>query len=86
MPNIHSNIRSSNFYGILMSELLCIAGSSTFVISFYEKTNALITLMEKQSGNWGKLIKQIWKTYENYQLVFQKYDISNRDIVKIFQE
>ena len=33
--------------------------------------------MEKQGGIIGNLIKQIMKAYENYQLVFQKYDISN---------
>ena len=33
--------------------------------------------MEKQGGIIGNLIKQIIKAYENYQHVFQKYDISN---------
>ena len=41
--------------------------------------------MEKQGGNRGKLIKQIMKAYENHQLVFQKYDISNIDILRTFQ-
>ena len=41
--------------------------------------------MEKQGGNREKHIKQIMKAYENHQLVFQKYDISNRDISRTFQ-
>ena len=68
-----------------MSMILNIGRSSLSVISFYEKTNALITRMKKQGRNRIKLIKQIMKAYENHQLVFQKYDISNRDIIRTFQ-
>lgn len=32
--------------------------------------------MEKHGGNRGKVIKQTLKSYENHQLVFQKYDVS----------
>ena len=59
--------------------------SSLSVISFYEKTSALITRMKKQGRNGRKLMKQIMKAYENHQFVFQKYDISNRDIIRTFQ-
>ena len=38
--------------------------------------------MEKLGGNSGKLIKQIIKANGNHQLVFQKYDVSNRDILR----
>ena len=31
--------------------------------------------MEKHGGNRGKVIKQTLKSYENHQLVFQKYDV-----------
>ena len=34
----------------------------------------------KKSGNRRILIKQIIKVYEDHQLVFQEYDISNRYI------
>ena len=45
------------FHGTMMSEFLQIARSSFSVIRFYEKTSALITQIEKQGGNRGKLIK-----------------------------
>lgn len=32
--------------------------------------------MEKHGENRGKVIKQTLKSYENHQLVFQKYDVS----------
>ena len=38
-----------------------------------------------QGGNRGKLIKQIMAASESHQLVFQNYDISNRDILRTFQ-
>ena len=34
---------------------------------------------------YEKLIKQILKAYENHQFVLQKYDIPNRDTLRIFQ-
>ena len=73
------------FYGTVISEMLCIARLSSSVISFYEKTNARITRMKKQGGNREKVVRQIMKTFENHQLVFQKYDISNGDILRTFQ-
>ena len=54
-----------------MSETVHIARSSSTVVSFYEKTSALKTRMEKQSGNRGKVIKEIKRSYENHQLIFQ---------------
>ena len=54
--------------GTVMSETIRIATSSSSVISFYEKTSALITRMEKQGGNRGKLIKEIKRAYANHQL------------------
>ena len=57
MPNFQSNILSSVFYGTVIAEILGIARSSSSVISFYEITSALITPMEKQDKNRGKLIK-----------------------------
>ena len=72
------------FYGSMMSMILHIGRSSSSVISFYEKTSALITRMKKQGGNRRKLMKQIMKAYENHQFVFQNYDISNRDIMRTF--
>ena len=68
-----------------MSMILHIERSSSSVISFYEKASALITCMKKQGGNRRKLMKQIMKAYENHQLVFHNYDISNRDIMRTFQ-
>ena len=41
----------SVFYGTAMSEILRIAGSSSSVVRFYEKTSALITRMKKQGEN-----------------------------------
>ena len=65
--------------------MLRIARLSSSVISFYEKTSARITRMKKQGGNREKVVRQIMKTFENHQLVFQKYDISNGDILRTFQ-
>ena len=59
MPNFHSNIPSSVFYGTMMPEILRIARSSCSFISFYEKTSALVTCMDKQGGNNGKLINKL---------------------------
>ena len=67
-----------------MPEIPRIAISSSSVVCFYEKRKALITQIKKQGGNWEKLIKQFLKTYENHPLVFQKYDISNKDILRMF--
>ena len=70
------------FHGTVMSEFLWSARSSFSVIRFYEKTSALITYMEKQGGNREKLTYKInMKAYGNDQLVFQKCDVSNRDIL-----
>ena len=57
MPNFHCNIRSSIFYGIVVSKILRIATLSSFVISFYEKYQCTNNRMEKQVGHMGKLIK-----------------------------
>ena len=67
-----------------MSEIRRIARSSSSVRGFYEKNSALTTRMEKQGRNRGKLIKQIMKAYENHQLVCQKCDVLNRDILRTF--
>ena len=68
----------------MMSEILLIARSSSSVLKFYKKNNGPIIRVEKQGAHSSKLIKQIMKAYENDQLVFQKYDILNRDILRIF--
>ena len=39
--------------------------------------------MEKQKANRVKLLKQIMKAYENHQLDFSKYDISNKDNISM---
>lgn len=49
MPNLHSNISSSIFYGTVISEILHITRSSSSVLRFYDKSSSLITLMEKQA-------------------------------------
>ena len=54
-----------------MSETVHIARSSYTVASFYEKKSEQKTRMEKQSGNRGKVIKEIKRSYENHQLIFQ---------------
>ena len=41
--------------------------------------------MEKQCEIKGKITKQILNANKNYQLVFQKHDMSNRDIVRTLQ-
>ena len=64
---------------ITFIEILRIARSPSCVTSFYEKTSELITRMEKQAKNRGNLSKQVMEAYETYQLVFQKYDISNKE-------
>ena len=51
VPNFHSNVPSSAFYGFVMSEVLRIARSPYSVMCFCEKTSALLTSMEKQGGN-----------------------------------
>ena len=68
MPNLHSNIPSSAFCGTVMSETFRIVRLSSSSSSFYEKISALITHMEKQGENRGKLIKEIKRTNENHQL------------------
>ena len=85
MVNLHSNIPSTVFLRTVMSEILHISRLSSSVISFYKKNSALITRMEKQGRNRSKSIKEIMKAYEYHQLVFQEYDISNRDILRTFQ-
>ena len=50
-------VHMQNFHGTVMSETLRIKISSFSV--FFGKTIALITRMEKQGGNMGKLIKRI---------------------------
>ena len=46
---------SRHLFGTEMSEILPFVRSPSSVISLYEKTNVLITRMEKQGGNRGKL-------------------------------
>ena len=48
MSNFHTNFLSSIFYETVMSEVFSIARPFSSVVSFYEKSNALITRMEKQ--------------------------------------
>ena len=68
----------------VMLEIFRIARSYCSVLCFYGKTNALITRTEKKDGN-KETYKKIMETYENHQLVLQKYNISNKDILKTFQ-
>ena len=35
--------------------------------------------MEQRTENRGKLLKQVMEAYEDHQLVFQKYDVSNKE-------
>ena len=84
MPSFHSNIPSSIFYPTVMSEVLRIARASSSVTGFNEKCNVLINRMENQGGNRRKLIKQILRAYQNHPLVFRKYNISDKDILKTF--
>ena len=83
MTNFHSNIPSSVFYVTVMSDILCITRSSSSVIGFFWKNHFANNTMEKQDGNRAKLTKQIMKAYETHQLVFQKWHVSNRDILKV---
>ena len=46
---------SLHLFGTEMSEILPFVRSPSSVISLYEKANVLITRMEKQGGNRGKL-------------------------------
>ena len=73
-------IQSHSFFRI--KQRVEISSSS---YKFYEKTSAVITTLKKQEGSRGKHIKQIMKVYENHQLVFLKYDISNRNITRVIQ-
>ena len=75
MSNIHNNIPWILFYRTLMSEIFVLQDH------LYACSNNTC----KQRSNRGKLINQIMKTHENYQLVFQNYYISNRDILRMFQ-
>ena len=59
----------------MISEVLRITRSFSPVRIFYGKIGKKLM----------KFIKQIMKAYENRQPVFQKYDISNRDILRTFQ-
>ena len=43
LSNFHSDIPSFIFYGTLMSEILCILRSSSYVTSSYKKTYVLVT-------------------------------------------
>ena len=84
MPNFHSNIPSSIFYGTVMSEVLRIARSCSSITSFNEKCVCLINRMDSQGGNRRRLVKQILKAFENHPLVFEKYKITNKDILTTF--
>lgn len=48
MSKFHNNILTSICYGTVVSEIISIARSSLSVVSIYEKSNALITRIEKQ--------------------------------------
>ena len=85
MPNIHSNIPSSIFYGTVMSEVLRIARITSSYVNFTNKINALLTRMENQGGNRRKLVQQIFKAFDNHRLVFAKYNICSTDISRTFQ-
>ena len=76
MPNFHSNSPSP----VLRSEILRTGRLSSSLVSFYKKASALIMRTEKKRENRRILIKQIIKVYEDHQLVFHEYDISNRYI------
>ena len=85
MPNIHSNIPSSIFYGTVLSEILRIARATSSFLNFSKKTAALLTRMENQGGNRRKLVRQIFKAFDNHPLVFGKYNICSTDISRTFQ-
>ena len=55
------------------------------LLYFNGKISASITPMEKQCEIRGNVIKQILNANKNHQLVFQKHDISNRDILRTLQ-
>ena len=58
MSKFHNNILTSICYGTVVSEIISIARSSLSVVSIYEKSNALITRIEKQGySRW------IWITH-----------------------
>ena len=84
MPNLHSNIPSSVFYGTVMSEVLRIARASSLFSDFSEKTLSLMMRMEKQGGDRRKLVKQIFKAFENHPFIFKKYNICSTDISRTF--
>ena len=73
MTNVHSNIPSSTFHPLLWNYEVWDRSYCKIVIFCHRR-------MERRGGNRGKLVKQIMKACGNYQLVFQKYDVSNRDI------
>ena len=85
MPNFHSNIPSSIFYGTVFSEILRIARASSSFASFSGKVREIFNRMEKQGGNKRRLVKQLLKAFENHSSVFRKFDICNADLLKAFQ-
>lgn len=54
-----------------MSEILNVAISSSSALTFYEKSNELITRKEKQDANKGKLITQILKAYAFKSTIYE---------------
>jgi len=85
MPNFHSKIPATIFYGTAISEMLRIARVTSSFLNFTSKTSALLRRMENQGGNRRRLVKQLLKAFDNHPLVFKKYNICSSDISKTFQ-
>ena len=89
MLNVYRNISPSIVYGTVMSLILVIARTPSYIINFCKNNIALITRMEKIFEKLKEIVEKLKKkslrVYENHQLVFQKYGISIRNILRAFQ-
>ena len=73
MPQFHSNIPSTVFYGSILSEFLRIARSTLLFEDYYPKANALYLRMISQRGDARLITRQIKKAFIRHEDAFSKY-------------
>ena len=61
----HAKFHSNTPLSIFVNSAIFPIARPSSVVSFYEKSTAIITLMGRQRRNWRKHIKQILETYED---------------------
>ena len=82
MPDLTGNIPNHVFYGSVMSEFLRIARCSMRYEDFLIPSISLFRRMVNQGGRENILIAQVQKAVRKYSSAFQRYSVSDVQIIR----